>query len=62
MKKLLLATGATIIITTLCAMAAYKLRGYFAIGGEALIWTIPILYYILSKELKEVKKIAENEQ
>ena len=44
MRKILIIVAAAVIMTVLIK-AAYITRGYFAFGGEWLVWAFPLLIH-----------------
>lgn len=57
MKKLSLYIALTGLITAICCKLAYMDRGYFAIGGEWLIWVVPLLVEAARIEMKEEQDV-----
>lgn len=53
MKKILAIIAVTATLTALCVKAAYIQRGYFAVGGEWLLWIYPLLFFAVKKCEKE---------
>ena len=51
--KWTLIIGGTIALFILGKEAALRERGYRAIGGEALILFIPIIYYVAARTVKD---------
>lgn len=55
--KFLLYIIATLIIFKLGQAAAYKSRGYHAVGGEIFILFLPILVPLIKRSIKDLKEI-----
>jgi hypothetical protein len=53
---------ATMVITTLLVKEAYILRGYFAVGGEWLVWIFPVLISLVKTTDQKQLKYEENER
>lgn len=56
----------TVLILTAAATAeavtySYRLRGYFAIGGEWLIPAVVVAVWAVGKEVKRLQKIVKGE-
>jgi hypothetical protein len=61
MKKILLSIAILMIVTALLVKIAYLQRGYFAIGGECLIWIFPLLIIMASNgDRKEEESSASS--
>ncbi|WP_027399829.1 hypothetical protein [Anaerovorax odorimutans] len=56
MKKYLITAAIIAAATIICVKVAYMQRGYFSIGGEWFLWTIPLLWKAINYEDKEVSK------
>lgn len=52
MKRILITLFLIVISTILLIKAAYITRGYFAVGGEWLVWVFPLLLWVIKKEDK----------
>lgn len=51
--KWVLIIGASVALFILGKEAAFRERGYHAIGGEALLLFIPIIYYAVAQTVKD---------
>lgn len=48
-------TAIGIILYKVCAAAAYAQRGYSAVGGEAFILLLPVVYYLIEETASDMK-------